>query len=76
MDFVWKNLPFDSVLTIIEQGIKRPLTNLCLARNSYINRVYEIETKDTHERLITTHRPSMEVGQLQISAASAIETGQ
>jgi Ser/Thr protein kinase RdoA (MazF antagonist) len=58
MNSIWENLDeltlFDSVES--ETGLK--LANLCLQRKSYINRVYELEVKDTKERIIVKfYRP-------------------
>jgi len=56
---IWKALTEHTVLTAIEQVISQPLGNLCLPRNSYINRVFEVEIKETKERLIVKfYRPN------------------
>lgn len=54
----WQSLTELTVLSILESTLNRRLTSLCLPRNSYINRVYELETEDTHERFIVKfYRP-------------------
>lgn len=56
---VWQNLNHDSVLQAGETTIKEKLSNLLLSRNSYINRVYELEKYDSRERLIVKfYRPN------------------
>lgn len=54
----WNALTEYSVLDCIEPILQQPLTNICLKRNSYINRVFEIELKSSKERLIVKfYRP-------------------
>ncbi|MCP4049335.1 MAG: serine/threonine protein kinase [bacterium] len=48
----WKSLNHNSVLNIVENRINKELTNLFLPRNSYINRVFELELEETRERII------------------------
>ncbi len=58
-DSIWKALTPNAVLSAIEEVVGRPLSNLCLPRNSYINRVFEIEYADKSDRLIAKfYRPS------------------
>ncbi|MDI6731777.1 MAG: phosphotransferase, partial [Candidatus Margulisbacteria bacterium] len=55
---VWQKLNHDTILQAVEAVLKKPLSNLLLPRNSYINRVYELEGFDTRERLIVKfYRP-------------------
>jgi Ser/Thr protein kinase RdoA (MazF antagonist) len=56
--FVWQNLTHDSVLHAVEKTLQEKLSNLLLPRNSYINRVYELEKHDSRERFIVKfYRP-------------------
>ncbi|MFA5839734.1 MAG: serine/threonine protein kinase [Candidatus Margulisiibacteriota bacterium] len=56
---VWQNLNHDSVLQAVETTINEKLSNLLLPRNSYINRVYELEKYASRERLIVKfYRPN------------------
>jgi len=58
MGNVWQSLNHDTILTSIEKVINRKLSNLLLQRNSYINRVYELEEHDSRERIIVKfYRP-------------------
>lgn len=58
-EFLWAKLNHDSVLTLVEATIQQKLSNLFLIRNSYINRVYELELAETKERLIVKfYRPN------------------
>ena len=55
----FQSLNHDTVLDIIEETIHQKLTNLFLPRNSYINRVYELELADSRERIIVKfYRPN------------------
>lgn len=46
------------ILDLLEKTLGKKLSNLCLKRNSYINRVYEIEILNSQERLIVKfYRP-------------------
>ena len=55
---VWQALNHDSILTSVEEVIEEKLSNLILQRNSYINRVYELEKNDPQERFIVKfYRP-------------------
>lgn len=57
-DNIWKILTHETIISIVEKTLIRPLGNLCLRRNSYVNRVYELETLDTKERYIVKfYRP-------------------
>ncbi|MFC1517147.1 serine/threonine protein kinase [Candidatus Margulisiibacteriota bacterium] len=58
MQDTWKILDHDTILDTIESTIGEKLTSLLLQRNSYINRVYELEKADTKARLIVKfYRP-------------------
>ncbi|MFC1616967.1 serine/threonine protein kinase [Candidatus Margulisiibacteriota bacterium] len=52
MKNTWQNLQFPKFLDELEPILGFKLTNLCLKRNSYINRVFELEKADTKERII------------------------
>lgn len=55
---VWEKLDQDSIFSSIEGVIGGDLSGLLIQRNSYINRVYEIERSDNGERLIVKfYRP-------------------
>ncbi|MFH1541626.1 MAG: phosphotransferase, partial [bacterium] len=55
---VWQNLTHDSILETTEEILKTKLSNLLLQRNSYINRVYELEEYDSRDRFIVKfYRP-------------------
>ena len=56
---LWKSLSETAILNHLETVLDAPLGNVCLARNSYINRVFEIEKKTTKKRLIVKfYRPN------------------
>ncbi|MFC1568099.1 serine/threonine protein kinase [Candidatus Margulisiibacteriota bacterium] len=52
MPHVWQKLNHDSILHAVEKTLGRKLSNLLLTRNSYINRVYELEEHDSRDRVI------------------------
>jgi Ser/Thr protein kinase RdoA (MazF antagonist) len=55
----WSDLTHDNVLNVVESTIGQKLTNLLLPRNSYINRVFELELAETRERIIVKfYRPN------------------
>ena len=55
---VWQQLNHDTILHTVEKALGEKLSNLLLPRNSYINRVYELEKYDSRERLIVKfYRP-------------------
>ncbi len=55
---VWQPLTHDAVLNACETALGKKLSPLLLPRNSYINRVYELEEYDSRERLIVKfYRP-------------------
>jgi len=54
----WENLTHDKILDTVEKTIGKKLSNLLLPRNSYINRVFELEEHDSRERFIVKfYRP-------------------
>jgi Ser/Thr protein kinase RdoA (MazF antagonist) len=58
METVWKDLNHDVILHQVEVTVGEKLSNLLLKRNSYINRVYELEKYDSRERIIVKfYRP-------------------
>jgi Ser/Thr protein kinase RdoA (MazF antagonist) len=58
MTTVWQNISHDTVLNSVESVIKEKLSSLILQRNSYINRVYELEKDASQERFIVKfYRP-------------------
>src|SRR3989344_4155912 len=65
MSTVWQGLDHDTILHGVEAVLGEKLSNLLLRRNSYINRVYELEKHDSRlpacrhgERLIVKfYRP-------------------
>jgi Ser/Thr protein kinase RdoA (MazF antagonist) len=55
---VWSELNHDSVFNAVEKTLGKKLSNVLRQRNSYINRVYELEEDESHERLIVKfYRP-------------------
>jgi Ser/Thr protein kinase RdoA (MazF antagonist) len=52
---IWEALTQDNILNSLEQQLQTPLGNLCLRRNSYVNRVYEVETTTTKTRYIAKY---------------------
>jgi Ser/Thr protein kinase RdoA (MazF antagonist) len=58
MKNVWQDLDHESIFRSIEVTIGAKLTSLLIQRNSYINRVYELEKQDGRERFIAKfYRP-------------------
>jgi Ser/Thr protein kinase RdoA (MazF antagonist) len=58
MSFVWHELNHDSILHAVEKTLQQKLSNLLLPRNSYINRVYELEEYESRQRFIVKfYRP-------------------
>ena len=57
-DIPFQTLTIDHVLDTVEYTLQQKLTSLCIPRNSYINRVYELERADSRERIIVKfYRP-------------------
>ncbi|MFC1559893.1 serine/threonine protein kinase [Candidatus Margulisiibacteriota bacterium] len=58
MSNVWQELNHDSIFNSVENTLGAKLNSLLRHRNSYINRVYELERKDNKERFIAKfYRP-------------------
>lgn len=58
MTTVWNELTHDSIFSAVEAAAGLRLSNLLRQRNSYINRVYELEEQDSRDRLIAKfYRP-------------------
>jgi len=58
MTNVWKGLNHDNIFKSVESALGVHLSPLLRARNSYINRVFEVERSDNQERLIVKfYRP-------------------
>jgi len=53
----WHTLNPHTALDAVESVTEQSLTNLCLTRNSYINRVYEMETQDKERIIVKFYRP-------------------
>lgn len=54
----WQPLDYNIILHTVEETLQEKLSNLLLPRNSYINRVYELEKHDSRERFIVKfYRP-------------------
>ncbi|MBU0687550.1 MAG: serine/threonine protein kinase [Candidatus Margulisbacteria bacterium] len=55
---IWQPLNHDTILHSVEKTLGKKLSNLLRHRNSYINRVYELEIHDSRERIIVKfYRP-------------------
>ena len=56
---VWKGVDEWWLISLVEDIIGAPFSPLCLKRNSYINRVYELEEKRSKERyILKVYRPN------------------
>ena len=65
MSSVWQELNHDNILDACERVVGEKLSPLLLQRNSYINRVYELERYASRERLIAKfYRPGRWPGAL------------
>ncbi len=53
----FSDLTPDVVINVAERAYGRRLTNLCRALNSYINRVFELETEDRDGVIVKFYRP-------------------
>lgn len=59
MQNVWEYLVYDNIFSAVEKTIGKKLSNICIPRNSYINRVFELEEYDSRERIIVKfYRPN------------------
>lgn len=54
---VFHNLTPEAVLDAAERALGEPLSNLCRTLNSYINRVYELQTSDGRGVIAKFYRP-------------------
>jgi len=55
---IWHELEPDNIFKAVEGALGERLSNLLLKRNSYVNRVYELEKHDPAERVIVKfYRP-------------------
>ncbi len=55
---LWQDLTPDNIFKTIEQILDKKLSNILLKRNSYINRVFELEEHDSEKRFIVKfYRP-------------------
>lgn len=58
MTNVWQGLDHDNMFKAVETALDTKLSGLVIQRNSYINRVYELERADNGERFIAKfYRP-------------------
>jgi Ser/Thr protein kinase RdoA (MazF antagonist) len=58
MENIWQGLDHESIFRSIESTLGATLSGLLIQRNSYINRVFELERRDNKERLIAKfYRP-------------------
>ncbi len=58
MENVWQELEHNNIFNSVEKTLGAKLNSLLIQRNSYINRVYELERSDNKERLIVKfYRP-------------------
>ncbi len=53
----FNNLSPDTVINLTEEALNLPCTNLCRPLNSYINRVYELESSDGQGLITKFYRP-------------------
>ncbi|MDD5594307.1 MAG: phosphotransferase, partial [Candidatus Margulisbacteria bacterium] len=65
METIWQDLTPENIFNSVEATLGTKLSNICLKRNSYINRVYELEKHDSGERFIAKfYRPGRWAGSL------------
>ena len=58
MENVWQALGHENIFRAAEGTLGTKLSSLLIQRNSYINRVYELEKKESKERFIVKfYRP-------------------
>jgi len=58
MTSVWESLTHENIFGSVEKAMEKKLNALLIQRNSYINRVYELELAGTKERIIAKfYRP-------------------
>lgn len=54
---IWKDLSLETALSAVEEVASQPLTSLCIPRNSYINRVFEMEYHTKERIVVKFYRP-------------------
>src|SRR3989339_101796 len=65
MENLWQNLTYDAIFSSLEETLQVKLSNICIKRNSYINRVYELEEFDSQKRFIVKfYRPKRWTSQM------------
>lgn len=65
MPTIWQELTHDAIFGAIEAALGARLSNLLRQRNSYINRVFELEEHDPRARLIAKfYRPGRWTGEM------------
>jgi len=58
MNNPWQNLNHNTIINAVELATGEKLSNILIQRNSYINRVYELEKYESKERIIVKfYRP-------------------
>ena len=58
MGYVWSELDHDAIFGGVESALGEKLSNILIRRNSYINRVYELEEEKSRRRFIAKfYRP-------------------
>jgi len=58
MKDIWAKLTHEAVISAVEKETGKTLNGFCLKRNSYINRVFELEDSETKQRYIAKfYRP-------------------
>jgi len=55
---VWEKLNHDSIFNAVEEALGESMSTLLIKRNSYINRVYELEKQSSPDRIVAKfYRP-------------------
>ncbi|MBU0629579.1 MAG: serine/threonine protein kinase [Candidatus Margulisbacteria bacterium] len=57
MESIWHELTPEMIFKCVEATLGESLTNVCIRRNSYINRVYELEKEDNTRLIVKFYRP-------------------
>ena len=57
MESIWHELTPERIFKSVEAILGESLTNVCIRRNSYINRVYELEQEDNARLIVKFYRP-------------------
>jgi len=55
---IWDAITPDSAMNAVESVVGEKLTNLCIPRNSYINRVFEMELGSEERLIVKFYRPN------------------